>query len=60
MPTVAPLQILVFQHPDDGEVTPYLKHVLRAFQGGAEAGNYLATGDDLGVQLQIFPYRSYS
>jgi hypothetical protein len=54
MPT-APLQILVFRHPDDQEVDPYQKALLRAFQGGEEAGNYLATGDDLGIQLEIFP-----
>lgn len=54
MPT-APLQILVFRHPDDRDVAPYQKALLRAFQGGEEAGNYLATGDDLGVQLEIFP-----
>jgi hypothetical protein len=34
MPTVAPLQILIFQHPDDSEVLPYQKAILRAFQGG--------------------------
>src|SRR5262249_40862643 len=26
----------------------------RAFQGGQEAGQYLATGGDLGIQLQVF------
>ena len=55
MPTAAPLQILVFRHPDDRDVAPYQKALLRAFQGGEEAGNYLATGDDLGLQLEIFP-----
>jgi len=54
MPTVAPLQILLFRHTDDNEVLPYQKAILRAFQGGEEAGNYLATGDDLGIQLEIF------
>jgi hypothetical protein len=54
MPTVAPLQILVFRHPDDTEVEPYQKALIRAFQGGIEAGNYLATGDDLGIQMQEF------
>jgi hypothetical protein len=54
MPTVAPLQILLFSHADDKEVPHYQKAILRAFQGGEEAGNYLATGDDLGLQLGIF------
>jgi hypothetical protein len=54
MPTVAPLQILLFRHTDDAEVLPYQKAILRAFQGGEEAGNYLATGDDLGIQLELF------
>jgi hypothetical protein len=54
MPTVAPLQILVFRHADDTEVESYQKALVRAFQGGVEAGNYLATGDDLGIQLQVF------
>jgi hypothetical protein len=54
MPTIAPLQILVFRHPDDPEVDRYQRALVRAFQGGVEAGNYLATGDDLGIQLQEF------
>src|SRR5580698_8124571 len=54
MPTVAPLQILLFRHTDDADALPYQKAILRAFQGGEEAGNYLATGDDLGIQLEIF------
>jgi hypothetical protein len=54
MPTAAPLQILLFRHTDDADVPPYQKAILRAFQGGEEAGNYLATGDDLGIQLEIF------
>jgi hypothetical protein len=54
MPTVAPLQILLFSHADDKEIPRYQKAILRAFQGGEEAGNYLATGDDLGLQLGVF------
>src|SRR5271166_5236510 len=54
MPTAAPLQILLFRHTDDADVLPYQKAILRAFQGGEEAGSYLATGDDLGIQLEIF------
>lgn len=54
MPTAAPLQILLFLHTDDTDTLPYQKAIVRAFQGGEEAGNYLATGDDLGVQLEMF------
>jgi len=54
MPTVAPLQILLFSHADDKDVPPYQKAILRVFEGGEEAGNYLATGDDLGLQLGVF------
>jgi len=50
----APLQILVFRHTEDADVLPYEEAIIRAFQGGKEAGGYLATGEDLGIQLQIF------
>ena len=54
MPPIVPLQILVFRHPDDTDVEPYQKALVRAFQGGEDAGHYLATGDDLGIQLEVF------
>lgn len=54
MPTVTPLQILLFRHMDDRDVLPYQTAILRAFQGGEEASNYLATGEDLGIQLKVF------
>lgn len=54
MPAAAPLQILMFRHPDDAEVARYETAVVRAFQGGKEAGEYLATGEDLGIQLELF------
>jgi hypothetical protein len=54
MPAAAPLQILMFRHPDDAEVARYENAVVRAFQGGKEAGEYLATGEDLGIQLELF------
>jgi hypothetical protein len=54
MPAAAPLQILLFRHPDDAEVSRYENAVVRAFQGGKEAGEYLATGEDLGIQLELF------
>ena len=54
MPAAAPLQILMFRHSDDADVTRYENAVVRAFQGGKEAGEYLATGEDLGIQLEFF------
>lgn len=54
MPTSAPLQFLFFRHPDDGDVAPYEMHIVRAFQGGKDIRNYLATGEDLGIQLEVF------
>ena len=54
MPALAPLQLLLFRHPDDQDVQPYEDAIVHAFQGGKEASAYLASGDDLGVQLEIF------
>ena len=54
MSASAPLQLLIFRHPDGRDVQPYEESIVRAFQGGKEAGNYLATGEDLGVQLEVF------
>src|SRR6266545_3038070 len=50
----APLQVLLFRHKEDEDVLPYQEAILRAFQGGKEAGDYLATGEDLGIQLEVF------
>jgi hypothetical protein len=55
MPTAAaPLQLLLFRHAEDLDVLPYEEAIARAFQGGKEAGGYLATGEDLGIQLEVF------
>ena len=54
MPTAAPLQLLLFRHTDDLDVLPYEEAIVRAFQGGKEAGGYLASGEDLGIQLEVF------
>jgi hypothetical protein len=54
MPAAAPLQIILLRHRDDQDVTRYEEAVLRAFQGGKEAGEYLATGEDLGIQMEVF------
>ena len=48
-----PLQIIVFRG-DDVEIAPYEEALVRALQGGKDAGSYLATGDDLGIQLTVF------
>jgi len=49
-----PLQLLLFRHADDRDVFPYEEAIVRAFQGGKGAGGYLATGEDLGIQLEVF------
>ena len=54
MPATATLQLLVFRHPGDTDVAPYEDAIVRAFQGGKEAGGYLASGEDLGIQLEVF------
>jgi TIR domain-containing protein len=54
MPKTAPLQLLLFRHPEDRDALPYEEAMARAFQGGKDAGGYLATGEDLGLQLELF------
>src|SRR5260370_1285602 len=54
MPTTAPLQLLLFRNAGDSDVLPYEEAIVRAFQGGKDPGGYLATGDDLGIQLEVF------
>jgi hypothetical protein len=54
MPSIAPLQILLFRHPADARTASYEAAIVRAFQGGKEAGGYLATGEDLGMQYGEF------
>lgn len=54
MPSLAPLQLLLFRHLMDTDVLPYEAAIIHAFQGGKEAGGYLATGEDLGIQLEVF------
>ncbi len=54
MPSTAPLQIVLFRHPEDLDFVPYEEAILRAFQGGRDARGYLATGEDLGLQLESF------
>lgn len=54
MVAIAPLQILLFRHPDDAEPLQYEEAVVQAFQGSKKVRNYLATGEDLGIQLEVF------
>jgi hypothetical protein len=55
MPSQAPLQIILVRHPDDEDVAPYEEAIVRALQGGKHAGGYLATGQDLNIQMKLFP-----
>ncbi|MBB4635869.1 toll/interleukin-1 receptor domain-containing protein [Longimicrobium terrae] len=50
----APLQILLFRHPDDTDVAPYEEAIVGALQGGKAAGGYFTSGEDLGIQLEVF------
>lgn len=50
----APLQLVLFRHEDDLDVRPYEDAIARVFQGGKDAGGYLANGEDLGIQFEIF------
>lgn len=54
MTAVAPLQLLVFRCLDDADTLPYEEAIVRALQGGKEAGGYLANGGDLGIALREF------
>ena len=51
---MAPLRILLFRQSEDIDASPYEEAIVRAVQGGKEADGYLATGDDLGIQLEVF------
>jgi TIR domain-containing protein len=54
MPSTAPLQILLFRDREDVDMLPYEEAIVRALQGGKEAGGYLVSGEDLGIQLRVF------
>jgi hypothetical protein len=54
MPKTAPLRLLLFRNPEDQDTDPYENAIAWAFQGGRDAGGYLVTGEDLGVQWQVF------
>jgi hypothetical protein len=54
MVAMAPVQLLLFRNAEDTDALPYEEAIVRAFQGGKEAGGYLASGEDLGIQLELF------
>lgn len=54
MSAIAPLQVLIFRHAADTDVAPFEEAIVRAFQGGKDAAGYLASGEDLGIQLAVF------
>src|SRR5271156_1405710 len=54
MSALPPLRVLLFRHPGDPDTQPFEDAVVSAFQGGKEAGAYVASGADLGVQLEVF------
>lgn len=49
-----PLQVLLFRHPEDSDSAPLEDALVRAFYGGKDAAGYLPTGDDLGIQLEVY------
>jgi hypothetical protein len=51
---MSPLQLVLFRRANDDDSLAYEEAVVRAFQGGKAPGPYLATGDDLGIQLRVF------
>lgn len=54
MAASAPLQVLIFRHSEDVSTALYEEQIVRAFKGGKEAGGYLATGEDLKIELKSF------
>jgi len=58
-----PFQVVIFRHANDIEGVPFEQAAERAFKGGITASGYLATGEDLGVDLKTFnacPHSSVS
>lgn len=54
MATKPPLQIIIVRHKDDAESLELEVAVERAFKGGAHTGGYVASGEDLGMELRKF------
>ncbi len=49
-----PLQVVILRHANDNEGVPFEQAAERAFKGGTTPSGYLATGEDLGVDLKTF------
>lgn len=54
MGALAPLQLLVFRYGGDETTKAFEDAIVRAFQGGKDAGGYLATGEDLRIEMKLF------
>jgi hypothetical protein len=52
--SAAPLQVILVRRPTDEDTAPFEDAIVRAFQGGKDPGGYVATGEDLGIQLRVF------
>src|SRR5689334_6234100 len=50
----APLQVIILRHAKDIEGVELESAAERAFRGGATPSGYLATGEDLGVEIRVF------
>ena len=57
MPVSQPFQVLILRHSNDVEGAPFEQAAERAFKGGNAPSGYLATGDDLGIDLKVFNIR---
>jgi len=49
-----PLQVLILRHKQDKDALVFEEACARAFEGASNASGYLATGEDLGVEIKRF------
>jgi hypothetical protein len=49
-----PFQLVIVRDARDADLAPFDEAIMRAFIGGAAVGGYLATGEDLGIELKAF------
>src|ERR1700761_6643279 len=54
MTAMAPLRVLLIRRLGGEDVGAFEDAFVRAFQGGKDAGAYVASGADIGMQLGIF------
>src|SRR5258706_1897212 len=52
--TKPPLQLLLLRDKRDVEMLPFEEAVEKAMKGGAQTSGYIATGEDLGVEIRKF------